>query len=283
MKTSGHGEWSRYYRLDETLEALHARFVTHQYARHVHDYFVVGLVESGAQSYSYRGTRHVTPAGQIFLVNPGEAHTGEAAASGGYVYRTIYPRTEFLARVAEDVGSCAKVPFLKGAVLHDSLLASLLSRFHKSLAEESPLVEQESLLLETVACLVRRHADPRVTAKSIGKEHPAVRRAREYMETNFAHDISLSKVAHVVSLSPYYFARAFESEIGLPPHAYLEGVRIRKAREFLDLGDSIVSVALSVGCSDQSHLTRRFKRLLGITPGQYIREGKIRQDVAPEM
>jgi AraC-like DNA-binding protein len=83
-------------------------------------------------------------------------------------------------------------------------------------------------------------------------------------------------------LSPYYFARAFESEIGVPPHAYLEGVRIRKAREFLDRGDTIVSAALSVGYSDQSHLTRRFKRFLGITPGQYIREARFDKTFSTE-
>jgi AraC-like ligand binding domain len=44
-------EWSRYYRLPvDSVEALHARFVTHSYPRHSHDYFVIGLVESGAQA-----------------------------------------------------------------------------------------------------------------------------------------------------------------------------------------------------------------------------------------
>jgi AraC-like DNA-binding protein len=281
MKSSSKREWSRYYRLDESnsVEALHAQFVTHHYPRHTHDYFVVGLVESGAQSYSYRGARHITPSGQVFLVNPDEPHTGESATPEGYMYRALYPHVDFLARVAEDIGTQARVPFLKGAVIHDPLLATLLSRLHKCLAEQASSAERESLLLEALARLITLHADPRVTLRPVGKERPAVRNAREYMETHFEDDVSLSKLAGLVSLSPYYFARAFESEIGLPPHAYLEGVRIQKAREFLDRGDTIVSTALSVGYSDQSHLTRRFKRFLGITPGQYIQKGKIRQSL----
>jgi len=114
--------------------------------------------------------------------------------------------------------------------------------------------------------------------RSVGRERPAIRKAREYMEANFNQDLSLSKLADLVSLSPYHFARAFQREIGLPPHAYLEGVRIRKAREFLDQGETVVSAALSAGYSDQSHLTHRFKRFLGITPGQYVQESKLRQD-----
>ena len=85
------GEWSQYYRRGSLhdLEVLHARFIEHRFARHSHDYYVIGFVEAGVQAYSYRGARHLTPAGQIFLVNPGEPHTGEAATHGGYVYRTV--------------------------------------------------------------------------------------------------------------------------------------------------------------------------------------------------
>src|SRR5262249_38141907 len=81
--------------------------------------------------------------------------------------------------------------------------------------------------------------------------------------------------------SPFHFARAFEKEIGLPPHAYLEAVRLRKARELLDRGEPIVEAGLRLGYSDQSHFTNRFKRALGITPGQYIRQRRILQDVSP--
>ena len=84
-------EWSKFYRFGDggEVSSLHARFVTHRYPCHSHDYFVIGLVKSGAQSYTYNGTRHITPAGNIFVVNAGEIHTGEAASENGYVYRTL--------------------------------------------------------------------------------------------------------------------------------------------------------------------------------------------------
>ena len=266
-------EWSRFYRLADprSVEVLHARFIGHRYARHAHDHFVVGLVERGAQSYWYRGARHVTPAGQVFLVNPGEPHTGEAAIPTGYVYRTMYPHTDFLAGVAEDVGSRAGIPFFREAVLDDTVLSCLLSRFHQSVAERSPRMEQESRLIDALVWLLVRHADPKVAPRPVGRERPAVRKAREYLEANFADGVSLGELAALVSLSPYHFARAFAREVGLPPHAYLEGVRVRKAAERLDRGESIVAAALAVGYTDQSHFTRRFKQFHGITPGQYLR------------
>ncbi len=272
-------EWSRYYRLPATsVEALHARFITHSYPRHAHDYFVIGLVESGAQAYWYRGERRVTPAGQIFLVNPDEPHTGESASRDGYVYRTLYPSADLLARVAEEAGVGRGIPFFTSAVLNDRVLAGLLSRLHHRLAGQAPQSECESLLYKALTHLIAHHSEKPVSPKPVGSERCSVRKVREYLEANFSEDVSLSKLAAVVSLSPFYLARAFESEVGLPPHAYLEGVRIRKAREILDRGSDLVSTALAVGYSDQSHLTRRFKRFLGITPGQYARESKIRQD-----
>jgi AraC-like DNA-binding protein len=273
IKQTNDNEWSRYYRWQgsESVEILHAHFVSHRYARHVHDYFVIGLVENGAQSYWYRGARHTTLAGQIFLVNPDEPHTGEAAIPEGYVYRTLYANAGYLARVVEDIGGSAGVPLLKGSVLCDPVLATLLSKFHKCLASQASKVHLESLLFQSLARLITRHADSPMTLRPPAQERPAVQRAREYIEAHFATDLTLSTLADVVSLSPYYFARAFEREVGLPPHTYLEGVRIRKAREFLDRGETLVSAALLVGYSDQSHLTRRFKRFLGFTPGKYAK------------
>lgn len=273
-------EWTHYYHDPELhgLEVLHAQFVEHRYARHAHDYFVVALVETGAVSYWYRAAQRVAHAGQIFVVNPDEPHTGEAATPSGYIYRVLYPRAEYLTSVAADVGRETRVPFFKASVLQDRGLASLVSRFHRRFAQKAPKSECESLLLRTLARLITRYTDPHVEPRPVGRERPAVKKAREYLEAKFGEDVSLSKLAALASLSPYYFARAFEHEVGLPPHAYLESVRIQKARELLDRGATLASAALSVGYSDQSHLTHRFKRFLGITPGQYVRESSFLQD-----
>jgi AraC-like DNA-binding protein len=272
-----HQEWSRYYhdRRLQGVEALHARFVTHRYPRHAHDYCVIALVDCGAACYWYRGAHHTASAGQVFLVNPGEPHTGDPVLADGYVYRVLYPHVDYLARVARDVEPGPQTAFFKGAVLDDPRLASLLSRFHARLAKNGSTAECESLLLRALARLLTRYGDPRPALTPVGAERPAVRTAREYIDAHFGEDISISKLASLSFLSPYYFARAFEKEIGLPPHAYLESVRIQKVRQFLDQGHSLVSAALSAGYVDQSHLTNRFKRVLGITPGQYVRNRKI--------
>ena len=277
-----HKEWSRYYHGPELrgIEALHAHFIRHRYSRHAHDYFVIALVEYGAASCWYRGSQHVASAGQVFVLNPNEPHTGDPALPEGYIYRVFYPRVEYLDRVAADVGSSRNVGFFRECSLQDRRLTTLLSIFHRRLAQQASAVECESLLLNALAHLVTQHADPKVTPRFVGSENPAVKTARDYMETHFAEDVSLSRLAQLVSLSPYYFAHAFERQTGLPPHAYLETVRVRKVREFLDQGQTVVAAALSAGYVDQSHLTHRFKRFLGITPGHYLQGSKILQDLS---
>lgn len=263
------GEWSSYYRLfDNRLEAMHAAFITHRYPRHAHEYLVVGLVRHGIQSYTYRGVREYTPDGNVFIVNPEEPHTGESADGRRYLLQTLYPRADLLNELCADLRCDG--PFFESAVLADHFLASLLIRCHWAIANGASKVEGEARVLDALAYLLAAYSRPRPDCALAPREPHAIRQAREYIEAHFADDLALSDVARAVFLSPYYFARAFERQTGLPPHAYLENVRMRKARRFLDDGAPIAEAAVASGYADQSHFTRRFKKLLGITPRQYV-------------
>ena len=57
--------------------------------------------------------------------------------------------------------------------------------------------------------------------------------------------------------------------MGLTPHAYLNHIRVLRARDLLRQGCPIAQAAVNVGFVDQSHLHRHFKRIVGVTPGQY--------------
>jgi AraC-like DNA-binding protein len=266
-------EWSRYYRHAalHDLEVLHARFIEHRFARHSHEHYVIGVVEAGVQAYSYRGARHVTPAGQIFLVNPGEAHTGEAATDEGYVYRTVYPRPELMLQVARELTGRAVLPFFTSAVIDDEKLAGRFVRFHRAVAGGASTMSVESHLTAALAHSIHRYGDRSLSRFPSLNERGAIRKAREYIDAHYDEDVSLGGLAALVQLSPFHFARAFRKAVGLPPHAYLDTVRIKGARELLLRGTPIADVSVAVGYGDQSHFTHRFKRLLGMTPGQVAR------------
>ena len=157
------GEWAQYFRQTalHDLEVLHARFIEHRFARHSHDYYVIGFVEAGVQAFAYRGARHVTPAGQVFVVNPGEPHTGEAATGSGYIYRTVYPKPALVEQVAADVTVGGALPFFTRPVIHDESLSERLIRFHRAIAEGAPVLSIESHLIDALAHLMTRYADER--------------------------------------------------------------------------------------------------------------------------
>jgi AraC-like DNA-binding protein len=128
----------------------------------------------------------------------------------------------------------------------------------------------ESFLFSAVRCLLEIHAENRRQALAVRHESLAVAQVRDYIEDHYSENISLTQLGALTSRSPFHIARAFSKATGLPPHAYLESVRIRHARDMLRSGMNVVDTALATGYPDQSHFTHRFRRSTGITPGQYV-------------
>ena len=252
------------------LELLHARYITHSFCRHTHEAYAIAVIEQGAEEFTCRGETHITPAGDIAIINPGEVHTGHAVDETGWTYRVLYPEPSILQQAASDAfGRQQGIPYFPNAVIQDKELARLLLKLHISLEGLTFKLEQDSRLLWTLARLIARHADLRPPLKFVGKESKAVQRVRDYLETHYTENVSLEQLAVVANLSPFYLLRTFRDRIGLPPHSYLNQVRLIRAKKLLSQGCQISQVAHEIGFADQSHLTRQFKRMFGVTPGQY--------------
>jgi AraC-like DNA-binding protein len=276
-------EWSRFYTRPQVydIQFIHAAFVTHAFPWHVHDYYAIGVIETGRQTFSCRGSKHRTPAGGIFVVHPDEPHTGEPAVDTGFMYRTFYPSVEMMTHAAAELtGRQQTMPFFPAPVTLDTALSRRLVALHRTLISPASTLEGETRLLETFADLIARHADMRGAPRRLGTEHTAIRRTRDYIDAHYDRDLSLTELARIVDLSPFYLARVFRAAVGMPPHAYLESVRIRAAQRLLTSGWPIADIAYATGFADQSHFTRRFRRCIGVTPGEYVRQRKIVQDAA---
>jgi AraC-like DNA-binding protein len=261
------------------LEVMHANYLTHSFAPHRHESFVSSVIDRGVGTIWYRGAMHIAPSGSLVLLNPDEIHTGQVYGAEGWNYRALYPSVELLTHIACEVTEqSGNVYFCSTPIIYDPTLANLLQQLHVVLAEDGPVLERETWLLQTYAYLFTRHAERLQKVRSAGKEPRAVTMAREYLEAHLADNVSLTQLAQVTGLSPFYLVRVFHRAVGLPPHAYLNQMRLKRAKELLLLGLPIVSVAYEVGFTDQSHLTRRFKQIYGVTPGHIFLKGKNVQD-----
>ena len=98
----------------------------------------------------------------------------------------------------------------------------------------------------------------------------ALRRVRDYVMAHLEESISVQSLAAIVGLSRYHFARAFKQSEGVTPHRFLLQCRVRRAQELLAGTElSLSEIAIAAGFSDQSHCSRRFRELVGLTPSKY--------------
>jgi AraC-like DNA-binding protein len=275
--------------LPEPLELLHAAFVRHRFAPHAHDTFVIAVVEAGAGRSRYRGGSALYRPGGVVVVEPGEPHDGVPAAPGGWRYRALYPAPTLLARLAGvDALADAVVAgrrLFAASYFPDPALADRLITAHAALATATiarcDTLHAETLLTGALGTLVRRHACAagvaRAAAHASAAGHAArgVRAARALLHDALDHAgaaaLSLHALADAAQLTPTQLTRAFRAAVGLPPHAYLERLRVEQAKTRLSRGEPIADVAFATGFADQSHLTRRFRRVVGVTPGAYAR------------
>ena len=252
------------------LELFRASFLNHTFPRHYHETYVIVVQESGTEEFFCRGSSRLAPVGSIGTINPGEVHTGRAVGGNPWVYRAIYPTISLVQQVAVQCGmKKGTLPYFPSPVVFDEPLVKDLLRMHRILETSDETLERQSIFIETLTQLIMRHATDAPTIKPVRAEPRAVKRAREYIEDHYRNNFSVTELARTVNLNPFYLIRAFRKNVGLPPHEYLTQVRVRRAMKSIAAGSPIAEVALETGFVDQSHLTHRFKRLVGITPKQF--------------
>jgi len=263
-------------RVFETLELLRARYTRQRFAPHAHDEFVFGMVESGAARTFFRGREDIHAADSVIMFGPGEVHTGVPANDAGWSYRMMYPGESLVRFVAREATGRDVTPKFDRSFARDADLAGRLRATHIVLEGDTDHLRKECSLLETLGELIIRHASTLITEPATvpaTRSGAALRRVRDLLEAEYARTVTIRELAVEAGLSTFHLIRVFRAQFGLPPYKYLEQVRIQQARRLIRLGFPLTHVVHATGFSDQSHLTRYFKRIVGVTPGTYARAG----------
>lgn len=235
-------------------EVLHAHFTEHAYPAHVHDAWTLLLVDSGGVDYTLDGQAQQAVAGRLTVLPPHVPHDGRSASPGGFDKRVVYVDERWL---PERLTSAA----LQDPSPVDPALARAVSALHRRI--EDPLEAESRLALVT----------ERVALHLAGGE-PAPDRdpglARLVRDRLDAEDPpTLEALARELGTHPSHLVRVFRRRYKLPPHRYVVGRRLDRARGLLLDGLPIAEVAAACGFHDQAHLTRHFRALLATTPGAY--------------
>jgi AraC-like DNA-binding protein len=244
----------------------------HAFPRHSHDRFGIGVILSGGhRSASGRGLVEAR-ANDAIMVNPGEVHDGSPLDERGRTWRMLYfEPSMFVTAASELTGAAARELELTQPVAHDPLLKRLFERLF-SVAVEVPFVTddlaREEALLELLGHLVRVHATRPIRSSSTDALGP-IARAKARIDDDPSSALTLANLAADAGMSRFQLLRGFAHEMGLPPHAYRMQRRVVLARQWIARGATLADAAAAAGFADQSHMTRAFVRLLGVTPANY--------------
>jgi AraC-like DNA-binding protein len=249
------------------IELMHASYRGHRFPPHFHDAYSVSVTRRGGLAFDFRGCKHVAGSGIISAVDPGEVHNAYPAVEGVWTFVCLLIPATVMESIAAQAGGGPESPGFPRRVIDDPQLATALNALHGALEASPDTLLRQSLAVMTLAGLLRRHST--AAAPPPPRRHGAIARARELLDEPAAERITLERASAIAGLSPYHFLRTFRAEVGLTPHAYLNHVRVARARKLLARGIPPAQVALSCGFCDQSHLGRLFKAHLGVTPGQY--------------
>lgn len=256
-------ESARILRSDDIvgLEVLTASYERHAFAPHRHPAYAIALVESGTHAFDHRGSVVVAPGGTIVFLDPDERHTGYGYQRSRWTYRVLYADAELFHSVA------GETPHFAPRAVRDEALANSIRALCQAMTEPLAALQRQQTLGDVLHRALRHSDRP---AKVLAtNESQAVRRARELIDDRFDENLTLSELASVAGLSAYRLCHSFTRAIGFAPHEYLMCRRIERAKSLLRTGVPPADVAVRVGFCDQSHLTRHFRRRVGVTPGQY--------------
>jgi AraC family transcriptional regulator len=257
-----------------------------------HHLIFVGL-STGQVSYEAAGERaerEVTP-GCVLVIPARTPLRATWSARIGYSLMLLEP--DVLDRVAEEVFGLSADQYLlqQSERRNDSTIADIagvLAREALSRDRAGSLFSQ-SLANMLAVHLLRNYAtgiegdvlEPstlveergvQAAASTTAGQPRAVALALQFIHENYARELTLSDIAAAVNLSPFHLARLFKRTLGVSPYQYVLQVRVTSARSLLVAGtggSSLAEIAAAVGFADQSHLTRHFKRVTGVTPRQF--------------
>ncbi|GAA1457268.1 AraC family transcriptional regulator [Nocardiopsis exhalans] len=264
-------ERARYWRFSglPDTELLTARFVTTTFTRHTHPTYTIGMITAGIEEYTHpRGRSRVGPGG-LAVVGPGEVHTGHAGIPEGWGYRVFYPAPEVVEGIGRELGMRGTPGFTESGIDAPEV-ARVLVRAHMA-AERGERLTASSLTRQGIAMLLRSHGRERAREGGGHAARPEVLRVRELLAERLVDPPTLEELAAHTGIGAFALSRAFRSAYGLPPHAYLNQMRVDRARALLVQGRRAGEVAVEVGFADQPHLTRHFRRHLGVPPVAYQR------------
>ena len=212
--------------------------------------------------------------GQSFLVSSNQTHALEWQQTAELTLFYLHPKF-FSNAIGELIEENNLVIYERCSLVNDTLIceiATILGYLSKS---DSAYIEKlyiENLANLLAIHLLKNYIDYKVKvfdnlSRLSSKKLKAI---YDYVESNLESKITLSELATIAGVGKYYFCRLFKGSTNTTPYSYVLHRRIERAKKLLKDSDlSICNIALECGFSNQSHLAKHFRNILGTSPMRY--------------
>lgn len=240
--------------------------------------FVVGVSPLAGHKrrifHQHHTTTHDFAENSIYIRDLSETYKADLSSPFDFVLFEISPAS--LARIADEAELSGVTSLSAETASKDIVLANLARALIPALErpEEASALFVDQMATAIGTYVVQRYGGrPTVTARRtriLSRSHEDL--AKSILLENLEGDISIQDVAQACDLSRGYFIRAFRQTTGMTPYQWLLSERINRARELLRVSNApLAEVAIACGFADQSHFTRVFSNIVGVTPGNWRR------------
>jgi AraC-like DNA-binding protein len=223
---------------------------------HFHEGWQLVALTKGERHYQFRNGSVIATPGRLIVLPPRIVHKARCIARG---------RTSF--KIATLPEECVDVGAASGAIsqfaprMVDAFVSvfRMLTSADQGKAKAMILCRLREILAESIS----------TSGSNSSALPPLVLEIESYMLERLDQVPSLDLLSSLVGLSRYHFAHTFSKHVGLSPLAFHSRARLMRARELIAQGWSLAETSAYLNFSDQSHFGRQFKRVYGMTPGEY--------------
>lgn len=260
------------------LETMAAHYVRQTFKPHSHPNYLIGVITGGVHSVWCRGERHTVLPGTVMSMRPGDVHHGNAAVEAGWVQRMLYIDEDTMAEIMGDLGDAhsAPLPNFDSCARRDDALAAKLARIHDRVHASRLTLSRDAALVAFAGLVTQISSGPSGAEPGNAVPDTRARRLVDYLHAHVEADVSLDMLSSLAGLRRRQTIDLFRRQTGLPPHAYHVGLKVRLVQDRLREGHSPAAAAMEAGFADQSHMSRHFTAIVGMTPAAYAHADRVR-------
>ncbi|MDO5115762.1 MAG: AraC family transcriptional regulator [Synergistaceae bacterium] len=230
---------------------------------HLHHGYTISIVEDGVLPMTFREFKLNLKPGDFLLLGPEVPHGFNFSSNvGGCSYRTVFVKEDYLSDdLRQNISAeAATISCFSDHALWEDYLNIQRGVEAGSQSDIDGIIRSSERLLS--------HMPDCVLSRMVVKSSHILA-VKEYLKENYASAPNIEALAEIAHISPFYLMRLFKEEIGLSPHAYINQLRVNKAKEMMAEGLPLLQITYELGFTDQSHFSKTFLRITGVNPARY--------------